>query len=81
MWKKPINSYDGTDFLPYHHDLQRLSRYHVDEYSSKEFLKDLTREKTHWLIRFLNVFLFGAMMIVEWIKKRFKNEYIRTEKT
>jgi len=75
MWHKPkITDYDGTDFLPYHHDLSRLSRYHVDDYSQKEFLKDLTREKEHWFIRFLNVFLYGGMMFVDWLGGKIKRE-------
>ena len=75
MWHKPkISDYDGTDFLPYQHDLQRLSRYHIDDYKPKEFLKDLTRDKEHWIIRFLNVFLYAGMMFVDWLGGKLKHE-------
>jgi len=46
-----------------------------EDYSTKEFLKDLVNDdKSHWLIRFLDVFLYGGMLIVEWIEKKLKHE-------
>ncbi len=75
MWHKPkINSYDGTDFLPYHTSYSYFTDKFMSDYKSKDFLKDLTREKEHRLIRFLNVFLYGTMMIVDWLGEKLKHE-------
>ncbi|KKM73173.1 hypothetical protein LCGC14_1413160 [marine sediment metagenome] len=76
MQNKPNNlEYDGTN-LPYYYSTNWNGSYdnYFKDNSSKGFLKDLAREeKQHWLVRFLNVFLYGGMLIVDWIEKRFKN--------
>jgi len=67
--------YDGTDYQ-YFHNTSNTDGYYDDyftDHSSKDFLQDLAREeKKHCLIRFLNVFLYGGMLIVDWIERKLK---------
>ncbi len=70
-WVK-INWGDGTSY-------NYCNTYHIgwelQPYTNKQFLKDLTREeKQPRLIRFLNVFLYGAMIIVDWLEKKLKRD-------
>ena len=42
-------------------------------YNTKDFIKDLIKEaEPPRIIRFLNVFLYGAMIIVDWLEKKLK---------
>lgn len=74
MFKQPNLSYDGTDYCLWNGNYNNNTNYNPDyleDYSSKDFLIDLSQEKkTPKIIRFLNVFLYGAMIIVDWIEKR-----------